>query len=66
MLLIAGLILLAVLMFGLIARAVKKKSQAKASTSDGPVGAESPDVVRSCPMAFCPMNKIVEPDQVVA
>lgn len=63
-LLIAGIVVLAVLMFGLMARGMKKKLQVKASAGDGPVGAESPDVVRSCPMTFCPMNKMVKTDQV--
>jgi len=62
---ILAILMLIGFMILLIGRSIKKKTQVKVSTSEGPngkapAGIEQPEVIRSCPMTFCPMNKVVE------
>ncbi|UCB44117.1 MAG: hypothetical protein JSV77_05670 [Dehalococcoidales bacterium] len=60
-----GLLSLIGFMIFLIISGIKKKAQVRISTSTESTDKEAtdkeqPGVVRSCPIAFCPMNKVVE------
>ena len=60
LLLVLGIMLFVGFVIILIVSGIKRKTKAKVSNINKSVDQDPIDVVRSCSMTFCPMNKIVK------